>query len=108
MAELAELRNEFPKLELPDSILAGYRKPPQSPRDCIFANTTANYTADLQTRISPCQFGGDPDCTRCGCIASAGLNAVGEYRLGGFVPLRSIFRASELVGQTVASLRGKE
>lgn len=108
LAELAELRNEFPKLELPDSILAGYRKPPQSPHDCIFARTTANYTADLQTRISPCQFGGDPDCTRCGCIASAGLNAVGEYRLGGFVPLRSIFRASELVGQTMASLRGKE
>lgn len=108
LAELALLRGAFPKLDLPQAVLEGYRKPPASPADCIFARTTANYTADLQTKITPCQFGGDPDCARCGCIASAGLKALGEHHLAGIVPLKAIFKASELVGQVVAARRGRE
>ena len=108
LADLAELRADFPKLDLPQSVLDGYRKPPQSPADCIFAQTTANYTADLKTRITPCQFGGNPDCSQCGCIASAGLSAVGEYRLGGLVSLRSLFGVSQAVGKTIAKLRPAE
>lgn len=108
LTDLAELRAVFPKLDLPQSVLDGYRKPPQSPADCIFAQTTANYTADLKTRITPCQFGGNPDCSQCGCIASAGLSAVGEYRLGGLVSLRSLFGVSQAVGKTVAKIRPAE
>jgi sulfatase maturation enzyme AslB (radical SAM superfamily) len=108
LAELAALRAAFPKLDLPQSVLEGYQKPPESPADCIFARTTANYTADLRTKITPCQFGGDPDCSQCGCIASAGLKAVGEHRLGGIIPLKSIFKASEAVGATVALARGRK
>ena len=107
LTELAELRDAFPKLELPDAVLAGYRTPPASPAECIFSRTTANYTADLETRITPCQFGGNPDCTQCGCMASAGLNAVGAYRLGGLVPLRSIFKASAAVGEIVPGAPGR-
>lgn len=105
LSELTDLRQAFPKLDLPMSVLEGYRKPPISPIDCIFARTTANYTADLQTKISPCQFGGDPDCSQCGCMASAGLKAVGEHRLAGLIPLRSIFKASESIGRTIATIR---
>ena len=108
LTELAALRADFPKLDLPDSVLEGYRNPPQSPSDCIFARTTMNYTADLQTRITPCQFGGNPDCSQCGCIASAGLKAVGEHRLGGIVPLKSIFKASEAVGESFAQVRHRK
>lgn len=108
LSDLADLRAVFPKLDLPESVLAGYRKPPQSPADCIFAQTTANYSADLKTKITPCQFGGNPDCSQCGCIASAGLSAVGDYRLGGVIPLRSLFGASQAVGKTVAKIRGAE
>jgi hypothetical protein len=50
----------------------GYRKPPRDPDECIFARTTLNITADLKGKIVPCQFGGDPDCSQCGCLASAG------------------------------------
>jgi len=108
LEELANLRSDFPKLDLPQSVLEGYRKPPLSPADCIFAKTTANYTADLRTKITPCQFGGDPDCSQCGCIASAGLKAVGDHRLVGVIPLKTLFKASELVGQAVAITRGSE
>ncbi|HXG65211.1 MAG TPA: radical SAM protein, partial [Blastocatellia bacterium] len=75
LTELAGLRPRFPKLTLPDSALEGFRHPPQSPEQCIFARTTLSLTADLQGRITPCQFGGNPDCSQCGCIASAGLKA---------------------------------
>jgi sulfatase maturation enzyme AslB (radical SAM superfamily) len=99
LEELAGLRRLYPKLNLPDLVLEGYRNPPQSPDECIFARTTLNFTADLKNKISPCQFGGNPDCKQCGCIASAGLKAVGEYRLFGAVPLKSIYNISDRVGK---------
>lgn len=108
LAELARLREKFPKAYLPDVVLAGYRKPPQSPAHCIFARTTLNFTADLTSRISPCQFGGEPDCSQCGCLASAGLNAIGEYRLLKIIPVRAIYEASDAIGKRTAKLLGRE
>ncbi|HKP87632.1 MAG TPA: radical SAM protein [Blastocatellia bacterium] len=106
LTELAGLRGSFPKLVLPDSVIKGYRNPPKTPDECIFSRTTLNLTADLKGRITPCQFGGNPDCSQCGCIASAGLKAVGDYRLFGVVPLRSIFKASDQIGRTTARVFG--
>lgn len=107
LTELARLRSIFPKLDLPDSVLAGYRRPPASPEECIFSRTTMNLTADLKGRVTPCQFGGTPDCSQCGCMASAGLSAVGDYRLGGMVPLRKIFKISDQIGKTTRRLSGR-
>ena len=108
LAELVGLRKRFPKIYLPDSVVAGYRKPPKSPGDCIFARTTINFTADLTNRISPCQFGGEPDCSQCGCFASAGVNAVGDYRLLKIVPVRAIYKASDAIGKRTAKLMRRE
>jgi MoaA/NifB/PqqE/SkfB family radical SAM enzyme len=99
--ELEELSFKFPKLNLPKQVVTGYRKPPKSPEDCIFARTTLNLTANLENKVVPCQFGGTPDCSQCGCIASAGLAAVGEYQLFGAIPLRKIFNFSDTIGKTV-------
>src|SRR5262245_50643548 len=104
LEELAALRSKFPKLELSDRVIEGYRRPPNSPDECIFARTTINFTANLNSRITPCQFGGDPDCSQCGCMASAGLSAVGNYRLFGLMPIRRIFMMSDKVGKTVGHL----
>lgn len=108
LAELTRLRAIFPKLDLPEIVLAGYRSPPTSPADCIFARTTLNLTADLKSRITPCQFGGKPDCSQCGCIASAGLSALGDYQLMGMLPLRRIFNFSDQIGKTVRQLSGRQ
>jgi MoaA/NifB/PqqE/SkfB family radical SAM enzyme len=102
LAEIQRLRPLFPKLYMPDVILQGYRKPPQSPDECIFSRTTLSITADLESRVTPCQFGGNPDCSQCGCIASAGLAAIGEYQVFGFLPVRSIYFASDSIGRTAA------
>ena len=100
-SELRELRKVFPKIELPDQVLEGYLNPPQSPADCMFAQATACVTADLKTRITPCQFGGKPVCAECGCMASAGLAAVGRYRLGGLVSIAGVYSYSRKIGARI-------
>ena len=81
-----------------DGMLNVYAKPPESPEECIFAQTTECFSSDLERRIMPCQFGGKPDCSNCGCIASAGLEAIGRHRLKGGIPVGKIFYASLAVG----------
>lgn len=102
---LRGLRERFAKLQMPRPLLDAYLEPPASPEDCIFAQTTDCVSADLQTRITPCQFGGAPDCANCGCMASAGLAAVGRHRLGGFVPIDALFTGSLRIGRTIAAAR---
>jgi MoaA/NifB/PqqE/SkfB family radical SAM enzyme len=96
--ELIQLRKKYPKLDMSVGTLEEFRKPPQSPSRCIFARTTKTLTADLSTRVEPCQLGGDPDCARCGCIASMGLASIGSYRVAGPLTAGHIFWASAAVG----------
>jgi hypothetical protein len=103
--ELLVLRQQFPKLDMPEGLIRQMAAPPDNPRECVFALTTQTISADLKTRVTPCQFGGNPDCKSCGCIASMGLAAVAAHRLAGFIPVGAIFKASLKVGQLNA--RGK-
>jgi MoaA/NifB/PqqE/SkfB family radical SAM enzyme len=103
---LMYLRGKYPKLKMPKAMIEVYADPPASPDDCIFAQTTTCVSADFEREIAPCQFGGQPDCEHCGCIASAGLGAVGRYRLPGGVPVGLIFEGSLKVGAAVRRLRG--
>jgi organic radical activating enzyme len=105
VADLFALSERYPKLWMPRGLIAVYADPPRSPEACAFALTTECVSADLQSRITPCQFGGTPECRECGCIASAGLDAVARHRVAGVVPVGRIFRASLAVGRTVRSLR---
>jgi MoaA/NifB/PqqE/SkfB family radical SAM enzyme len=104
---LEELREttRFPKVHLPSMVMDGYRNPPRSPAECTFARLTACYSADLKTRVTPCQFGGKPVCEECGCIASAGMHGLASWKLAGFVPLSSILNASLRLGDGVRAYR---
>ena len=102
---IRELVPRFPKLQMPLPLLDAYLDPPDGPEHCIFAQTTECVSADLEKRITPCQFGGRPDCANCGCMASAGLAAVGRHRLGGVVPIDALFNASLRIGAAVAARR---
>jgi sulfatase maturation enzyme AslB (radical SAM superfamily) len=97
--ELFQLRKRFPKLDMPEGLIKQLSKPPHNPANCVFALTTQTISADLKTKITPCQFGGNPDCKSCGCIASMGLAAVAAHKLGGVIPVGAIFRASLNIGQ---------
>jgi len=102
MEELLVLRKEFPKLDMPEGLIKQIATPPQSPKECVFALTTQTISADLKTKIVPCQFGGNPDCQSCGCVASLGLAAVAAHKLGGVIPVGAIFRSSVKIGGMVA------
>jgi MoaA/NifB/PqqE/SkfB family radical SAM enzyme len=105
VSELKAIRPRYPKLQAPEGLLAVYADPPSSPDECIFARTTTCLSADFERQITPCQFGGEPDCSQCGCMASAGLGAVGRHRLPGGVQVGAVFDVSERVGRTVRSVR---
>jgi MoaA/NifB/PqqE/SkfB family radical SAM enzyme len=106
--EIGRLYARHSKLhDMKPAVLAGYLAPPRDPSECIFARTTTCLSSDLERVISPCQYGGDPDCTSCGCMATAGLDAIGRYRIGGVVPVRAIFDASVRVGAQVGRLRAR-
>ncbi len=102
--ELLELSSRFEKLELPPRLLEVYRHPPASPRECLFARTTKSVTADLNRLITPCQFGGNPDCSQCGCMASAAVGAIARRRLLG-IEITQLYNISQSVGNWVASVR---
>jgi len=103
--DLLGLRKTHPKLDMPIAVIEGFLSPPPNPDKCIFAKTTYSVTADLKTRLGPCQFGGNPDCSQCGCIASVGLHQIGQHKLGGAIPVAWLYDASYRIGRTVASIR---
>jgi sulfatase maturation enzyme AslB (radical SAM superfamily) len=105
VSDLRALRLRYPKLEAPEGLINVYANPPQSPDDCVFARTTTSISADLTTRITPCQFGGTPDCSNCGCIASAGLAALARHRVLGFIPVGSLFTGSVVIGEYARKMR---
>ncbi len=96
--ELQHVARHHAKVAMSPGIASQFLSPPSSPRECIFARTTETVSADLESRITPCQFGGDPDCSQCGCYASMGLAALGSHRLGGVLPVSALFRASASIG----------
>ncbi|MHC4464341.1 MAG: radical SAM protein [Planctomycetota bacterium] len=89
LKELSMLRTRYPKLDLSDQVIEGYNNPPTSPENCIFAQTTLSLGSDLKSVITPCQFGGIPDCSQCGCMGSASFKA------------HSIFALSHWFGQSI-------
>ena len=103
--ELRLLRRRYPKLQMPEALVNALADPPSSPDECVFARTTDCYSADFKTQITPCQFGGTPDCANCGCMASAGLAAVARHRLPGGIVVGSIFEASWAVGERIRAAR---
>jgi len=102
---LKQLRVKYPKLEMPESMIREMGSPPKNPGECIFARTTQTISADLRTQITPCQFGGDPDCEQCGCVASMALAAVGHHRVLGPLTAGHLFMASDRLGKTWRRIR---
>jgi MoaA/NifB/PqqE/SkfB family radical SAM enzyme len=107
IADMTQLRKQYSKLDMPEVVIRQFASPPHSPEDCIFALTTQTLSADLETKITPCQFGGNPDCASCGCVASMGLASVGAHKLGGILSVGTIFKASHKIGRNRAKSRMK-
>jgi MoaA/NifB/PqqE/SkfB family radical SAM enzyme len=105
VAALMSLRLKYPKIGMPEGLVRQYATPPRNPDECIFAQTTTCVSADFVHHITPCQFGGNPDCAQCGCIASAALKAVGAHRLPGGIRVGAIFEQSIKIGRRIRNRR---
>jgi organic radical activating enzyme len=103
--ELPRLRALYPKLLTPEGYTQALLHPPASPRACGFSRLSRNFSADLTTRVEPCVFGGDPDCSQCGCSASAFTHWMGELPIVGPLKGRHLLRASMGIGSAMARMQ---
>lgn len=103
--EMLRLRNLYGKLQMSAQAIREFLTPPQSPAHCVFAQTTRSISADLKTLITPCQFGGNPDCSQCGCLASAGFAAVARQKLALGLTAGKIFEASIKIGNVIGNVK---
>jgi len=98
------LAREYPKFLITAGMAQALLYPPESPEQCAFARISANYTADLSTRVQPCVFGGNPDCSQCGCAISSALHWITKQKLGP-VRARDLFNGSLAIGAAMNRLR---
>jgi len=105
--ELPLLEKRFPKLHVNAGIARAFLHPPKNPKDCLFAKMSANYTADLETRVEPCIFGGQPDCSQCGCIASSALHWIRSVTVAGPLKVGHFVSSSVNMGRLVNRIRGR-
>jgi len=104
--ELPPLRQAYPKLLLPEGMARAYVNPPKHPGDCLFSKMSVNYSADFQTRVEPCVFGGTPDCSQCGCSISSALHWIRDVNIAGPLKVGHLVKTSLNVGSVVSRLRG--
>lgn len=102
---LTPLGVKYPKFLMHGGLARSFLHPPKNPADCIFAKMSANYSADLQTRVEPCVFGGQPNCAECGCIASTGLHWIRSVKVAGPLRVGHFVRGSVGIGSIVNRFR---
>jgi MoaA/NifB/PqqE/SkfB family radical SAM enzyme len=103
--ELPRLRGLYRKLLTPEGYAKALLSPPASPRDCTFSRLSKNYSADLKTHVEPCVFGGDPDCSQCGCSASAASHWISEISVAGPLKAKHLLHGSMRIGAGLARLQ---
>jgi sulfatase maturation enzyme AslB (radical SAM superfamily) len=103
--ELPKLSKQYPKLLLPHGVARAFVNPPKNPDDCVFSKMSLNYSADLRTHVEPCVFGGNPDCTQCGCSISSALHWVRDLKVIGPLKVGHLVQGSLAVGSAVKKFR---
>ena len=103
--ELPLLAKKYPKLLMTEGLARAFVQPPKNPQDCLFAKMSANYSADLETRVEPCVFGGSPDCSQCGCAASSGLHWIRGQKVIGPATVGHFVSSSIAIGSLVNRFR---
>jgi hypothetical protein len=103
--QLPALHEQYPKLLVTAGMAEALLHPPSSPDDCLFSKMSANYSADLRSRVEPCVFGGSPDCSQCGCAISSALHWIRTIKVAGPAKVDHFVRGSIAVGNLMNRLR---
>lgn len=105
--QLPALTARYPKLLFNEGLVKAFLQPPENPGDCVFAKMSANYSADLESRVEPCVFGGTPDCSQCGCAASMGMHWVRTVKVAGGLKVGHFIGASVKIGLLMNRLKSR-
>lgn len=108
LALMPQLMERYPKLLGRKDIMKAYAEPPRNPKECTFAQMSTNYSADLKTRVQPCIFGGNPDCSQCGCLVSGAAHMISNIVAIKPLKLGHIARGSVAVGSAVNKIFKKD
>lgn len=103
--ELPPLSKNYPKLLMPEGVARAFVRPPSSPHSCLFSQMSVNYSADLESRVEPCVFGGTPDCSQCGCGISSALHWIQNQKIAGPLRVRHLVSASLNIGSAANRMR---
>lgn len=102
---LPPLAKRYPKFLMTPGIAAAILNPPKNPKECLFSSMSTNYSADLESRVEPCIFGGTPDCTQCGCMVSVGLHHVESVKIAGPLKIGHVVKGSVAIGSAMNRFR---
>ena len=105
LEQLSGLQRRYPKFWMIDGVARAFGQPPPSPDDCTFAKLSVNYSADLKAQVQPCIFGGNPDCSQCGCGVTALLHHVGSLPVAGPLRAKHLMNSSIAIGRFINRLR---
>ncbi|MGA8763461.1 MAG: radical SAM protein [Candidatus Sulfotelmatobacter sp.] len=103
--ELPPLSASYPKLLISEGMARAFVSPPKNPQSCLFARMSTNYSADLATHVEPCVFGGNPDCSQCGCSISSALHWIQNAKIAGPLRVGHMVNSALSVGSAVNRLR---
>lgn len=103
--ELPALTVKYPKLLMNEGLGKIFLAPPANPDECLFAKMSTNYSADFQSRVEPCIFGGNPDCSQCGCAISSGLHWIRDVKVLGPMKVKHFVGSSIGVGLAMNRLK---
>jgi sulfatase maturation enzyme AslB (radical SAM superfamily) len=101
---LVPLGKQYSKFLINEGIAKALLTPPENPNHCLFSKMSVNYSADLNTRVEPCVFGGTPDCSQCGCAISSGLHWLKSIPVAGPLKIDHMVRGSIGLGSLMNRL----
>lgn len=105
ISNIPRWREQYKKMLIEPHMIGAFLNPPASPGDCTFARMSVNYTADLKTRVEPCIFGGQPDCSQCGCAISVALHGIQAVKIKRSMTVGHLIRGSMATGRVVNRMR---
>jgi sulfatase maturation enzyme AslB (radical SAM superfamily) len=105
LEQLSGLQKRYPKFWMIDGVARAFGQPPPSPDDCTFAKLSVNHSADLKAQVQPCIFGGNPDCSQCGCGVTALLHHVDSLPVAGPLRASHLMHSSIAIGRFINRLR---
>lgn len=106
--ELPPLSKRYRKLLISEGMMRAFVTPPANPQSCLFAQMSANYSADLETHVEPCVFGGNPDCSQCGCSISSALHWIQNEKIAGPLRVAHVVNTSLNIGTAVNRFRNHQ